>query len=265
MQRQRTRQQARQHSAQEEEAQYRLWYWPGIPGRGEYVRLAFEASGTPYRDMAREENAGGVEEMLRLLDPMLGETPPLAPPFLQHNGLVIGQTANILLYLGSRLGLSPQDEARGLWTHQLQLTITDLVAEIHDTHHPLSGNLYYEDQQPEARKRAADFLAERLPKFLGYFEEILEHRAMRAEDDAAPLWIAGPFTYVDLSLFQTLSGLQYAFPRAMKAMRDSIPHLQTLQEAVRQLPRIADYLASPRRLAFNEQGIFRHYPELDRA
>jgi glutathione S-transferase len=262
--------------------EYELYYWPEIPGRGEFVRLALEDAGVPYSDVARESGKGkGELAMLRMLDSDTLATPPFAPPFLKHGDLVIGQTANILLYLGGRLGLSPRDEAGGLWTHQLQLTITDFVAEIHDTHHPVSGSLYYEDQKEEAALRAADFVDSRLPKFLGYFEGILARKQGtagagagtrgKAGDSAAKVnvgtvgivGIVGPFTYVDLSLFHVMAGLQYAFPRSMKRIAPSVPHLLALEKAVRQRPNIAAYLASPRRMPFNQQGIFRHYPELD--
>ncbi|MDB5824355.1 MAG: glutathione S-transferase [Herminiimonas sp.] len=251
---------------------YELYYWPEIPGRGEFVRLAFEDAGVPYVDMAREKGRGkGEQAMLRMLGS--GDrlaTPPFAPPFLKHGDLVIGQTANILLYLGGRLGLAPRDEAGGLWTHQLQLTIADFIVEIHDAHHPLSGALYYEDQKAEAARRAADFVDSRLPKFLGYFEGILARAHVTAgagtrgqAGDRARQGIVGPFTHVDLSLFHVMAGLQYAFPSSMNRMAPSLPHLLTLEKAVRQRPNIAAYLASPRRLPFNQQGIFRHYPELD--
>lgn len=253
--------------------EYELYYWPEIPGRGEFVRLAFEDAGVPYVDMAREIGKGsgkGEQAMLRMLDSDALATPPFAPPFLKHGDLVIGQTANILLYLGGRLGLSPRDEAGGLWTHQLQLTIADFIVEIHDTHHPVSGSLYYEDQEAEAALRAADFIDSRLPKFLGYFEGILARvqgaagAGIRGKAGArASQGIVGPFTYVDLSLFHVMAGLQYAFPRSMKRIAPSLPHLLALEKAVRQRPNIAAYLASPRRLPFNQQGIFRHYPELD--
>lgn len=250
-------------------AVYELYYWPGIPGRGEFVRLAFEDAGVPYIDMARDTGRGkGEQAMLRMLDSDALATPSFAPPFLKHGDLVIGQTANILLYLGRRLGLSPQDEATGLWTHQLQLTIADLIVEIHDTHHPVSGSQYYEVQKGEAARRSADFIDSRLPKFLGYFESVLSrrrggHRGEGYITEGGNRGIAGPFTYVDLSLFHVMEGLQYAFPNAMSSRARDFPHLAALQEAVRKRPNIAAYLASPRRLAFNEQGIFRHYPELD--
>ena len=37
---------------------YELLYWPGIPGRGEFIRLAFEAAGVSYKDTANESEDG---------------------------------------------------------------------------------------------------------------------------------------------------------------------------------------------------------------
>jgi glutathione S-transferase len=239
---------------------YELYYWPSIPGRGEFVRLALEDAGVAYRDVAREaeRRGGGSAALLRLLEGRTLERPPFAPPFLKAGRLVIGQTANILLYLGGRHGLAPAGESGRLWTHQLQLTIADLVQEIHDTHHPISSNLYYEDQRPEARRRTADFLAERAPKFLGYFEQVL------ARNPSGDRYLVGArSSYVDLSLFQVLEGLRYAFPRAMARLEKEHPRVMALRDRVAARPRIAAYLASARRLPFGEQGIFRHYDELD--
>ena len=234
---------------------YELYYWPGIQGRGEFIRLALEEAGADYVDVAR--NDGGEDAMLALLDGERVARPPFAPPFLKAGRRLIGQTSNILLYLGAPLRLAPPDEAGRLWTHQLQLTIADLVAEVHDTHHPIASSLYYEDQRTEAKRRAADLRERRLPKFLGYFERVLAHNARGG-------WLAGTrFTYADLSLFQLVEGLRYAFPRAMSALEPTLPRLVRLHDRVRERPRIAAYLASPRRVPFNEQGIFRRYRELD--
>ena len=232
---------------------YELYYWPGIQGRGEYVRLALEEAGAEYADVARSER--GMSAMMRMMQAQSG-TPPFAPPFLKAGKLVIGQTANILFYLGSRHGLAPKAEAGQLWVHQLQLTITDLVTEVHDTHHPLGSSLYYEDQRAAAKKRTAEFWKERVPKFTGYFEELLK--------GSGGTWVTGRrLTYVDLSLFQIVDGLRYAFPRRMKAFERRIPGLVGLHDRVAARPRIKAYLASERRIAFNEDGIFRHYKELD--
>ena len=239
---------------------YELYYWPTIQGRGEFVRLALEEAGAPYVDVARgsKREGAGVAAMLRLLNGKTVERPPFAPPFLRAGKLIIGQTANILLFLGDRLGLAPRTEAGRLWAYQLQLTISDLVTEVHDTHHPIAGSLYYEDQRVEARRRAADFLTTRAPKFLGYFERVLER------NPAGDAHLAGArVSYPDLSLFQVVAGLRYAFPRAMTRLERVVPRVVALHNRVAERPRIAAYLASPRRLAFSEEGIFRHYDELD--
>jgi glutathione S-transferase len=231
---------------------YELYYWPTIQGRGEYIRLALEEVGATYRDVAREP--GGMAAMTKLLEAKAG-TPPFAPPFLRAGKLVLAQVANILFYLGGRHGLVPKAEAAQFWVHQLQLTITDFVVEIHDTHHPLGPSMYYEDQRAPAKKRTADFWNERVPKYLGYFERILA--------DNGPYVTGRKLSYVDLSLFQIVEGLRYAFPNRMQAFERKIPGLIALHDRVAARPHIAAYLASERRIAFNEDGIFRHYKALD--
>jgi glutathione S-transferase len=240
---------------------YELYYWPGIQGRGEFVRLALEDASADYVDVALvpEEQGGGVPAMARFLDGEDIERPPFAPPFLRAGRRLIGQTANILLYLGSRLDLAPRDAAGGLWTHQLQLTIADLVTEIHDTHHPLGPDLYYEQQKAAAKRRSNEFLTHRLPKFLGYFERVAQRNPARGSG-----MVGARITYADLSMAQVIAGLGYAFPaRAAQALAEC-PRLRRLHDEVFARPRIAHYLASGRRLAFNNDDIFRHYPELDR-
>ncbi len=235
---------------------YELYYWPGIQGRGEFVRLALEEAGADYIDVARGK--GGMAKMERMLDSGRVKHPPFAPPFLKSGDLIVSQTANILLYLGGRHGLAPKNEAGRLWVHQLQLTIADLVAEAHDVHHPIAGSLYYEDQKREAKRAGDHFTAERIPKFLPYFESVLARGGPRAP------WLAGArLSYADLSLFQAVEGLRYAFPRAMKRLEKKLPRTIQLRDRVAARPRVASYLASERRLPFNESGIFRHYPELD--
>lgn len=232
---------------------YELYYWTGIQGRGEFVRLALEDGGADYRDVAREKGDAVMMPFLR------GEQPgarPFAPPFLRVGRQVIAQTANILAFLAPRLGLVPASAANQCYAMQLQLTISDIVAEVHDTHHPLSSALYYEDQRPAARKRAAAFRTERIPKYLDYFEQVVA-----ANDGCHAL--GRRHSYVDLSLFQLMAGLDYAFPTAMKRRARRWPHLGALSERVADRPRVAAYLASERRLPFNESGIFRHYAELD--
>ena len=229
---------------------YELFYWPGIQGRGEFVRLALEEAGEEYADVAR--GPGGVDAMMAALKE--GPRPSFAPPFLRIGGMTIGQTSTILMVLGERHGLAPQDTAGRLWTHQLQLTIADLVNEAHDTHHPVGNALYYEDQQEEARRRAAEFTSARIPKFFNYFGHVL------GEKDYL---LGAELTYADLSLFQVLEGLGYAFPKAGARALAQHPNLAALRRRVAERPRIAAYLASPRRIPFNEEGIFRRYPELD--
>ncbi|HEU6441108.1 MAG TPA: glutathione S-transferase [Microvirga sp.] len=233
---------------------YELYYWPTIQGRGEFVRLALEEAGADYIDAARESE--GVAVMMRMMDH--AEHPPFAPPFLKDGETIVAQTAAILLYLGARHDLAPKDPAGGLWTHQIQLTIADFVAEAHDTHHPVAVSLYYEDQKAEALRRSAEFRQNRIPKFLNWFETIL------ARNPSGEAHLVGRrITYADLSLFQVVEGLSYAFPKAMKRALEDLPRVAALHEAVAQRPRIRAYLASPRRIPFNEEGIFRRYPELD--
>lgn len=233
---------------------YELYYWPDIQGRGEFVRLALEDAGADYVDVARRPR--GMAKMMRFLESRAVKRPPFAPPFLKAGKLVVAQTANILLYLGPRLRLAPKDEASRLWAHQLQLTIADWVAEIHDTHHPIASSLYYEDQKREAKRRAENFRNERLPKFMNYFEQALKR-------NGSQYLVGKTVSYVDLSIFQMIEGLRYAFPRAMAKRERKLPRLVALRDSIAARPRLAAYLASERRLPFNRQGIFRNYPELD--
>ena len=235
---------------------YELYYWSSIQGRGEFVRLALEEGGADYVDVARQP--GGEAEMVRLLNGEEVARPSFAPPFLKAGPLLIGQTANILLYLGGQHGLAPTAEAGRLWAHQLQLTIADFVDEAHDTHHPIASSLYYEDQRNEALARAADFRRSRMPKYLGYFERVLAHNNSRGGH-----LVGARLSYPDLSLYQTVAGLRYAFPRAMAGLEPNYPRVVALHNWVAARPRIAIYLASDRRIPFNQHGIFRHYPELD--
>lgn len=239
-------------------APYRLYYWPGIQGRGELVRLALEEAGAPYVDVGRlpASRGGGVAALQALLDGRGPGLLPFAPPVLVHGDLAIAQTANILRWLAPRHRLIAASERARTEAHQLQLTVTDLVAESHDVHHPIAVSLYYEDQKPAARRRAASFTRERIPKFLGYFERVIERGRGR--------WALGrSFSYVDLSLFQVMEGLTYAFPRTLRRLAPKLPRLRALRDLVAARPRVAAYLASDRRVPFNEHGIFRHYAELD--
>jgi glutathione S-transferase len=236
---------------------YELYYWPTIQGRGEFVRLALEEAGADYIDVARRPGQRGVPSLTKLMDDKRSKRPPYAPPFIKAGKLVIAQTANILLYLGPRLGLAPRDEAGRLWAHQLQLTISDLVVEIHDSHHPVTTYLYYEEQRPAAKRRTADFWRYRVPKILGYFERVL------ARSDG-PHVLGRRLCYVDLSLFQIIEGLRYAFPKRMQRFEKKVPRLVALHDRVAKRPRIAAYLASKRRIPFSQWGIYRYFKELDR-
>ena len=236
---------------------YELYYQPSIQGRGEFVRLPLEDAGADYVDVARDPNFGRPGIMKFLEDPSL-EHPPYAPPFLKAGKLLISQTANILQFLAPRLGLVPKSEASRLWAHQLQLTVADWLYEQGQTHHPIANVLYYEEQKDEAKKRAAHYIANRIPKFLDYFERILKMNGKGGD-----FVLGKKVCYVDLSLFQMIEGTRYAFPKTMDRLEEQHPRLLTLHDRVMARPRIAAYLSSPRRLAFNEQGIFRHYPELE--
>jgi glutathione S-transferase len=240
------------------EASYELYYWPTIQGRGEFIRLLFEDAGAAYRDVARlpESEGGGVKALLRVLRGEVGGLRPLAPPVVKAGDEVIAQVACVLHALAPRVGLAPKDEAGRTRALQLQLTLADLVAEAHNTHHPVATGLYYEDQKTEAVRYTAAFLNERVPKFLKYFEDVLRR-------NGGEVMVGDAVSYVDLSMFQVLVGLEYAFPKAFARVSKDVPLLMGLRDRVAARPRIAAYLASPRRLAFNEQGIFRHYPELD--
>lgn len=236
---------------------YELFYWPGLPGRGEFIRLALEDAGAPYVDVARE--AGGMPKLLAMLKNQSAAFVPFAPPFLRDGDLVISHVANILQHLGPKLGLAPDDEAGRLAAHAYQLSITDFVKEVHDTHHPIASGLYYEDQKAEAKAYAKAFLDERVPKFMGYFEAALARNPV----GSAQL-VGSRIGTVDLSLFQIVEGMKYAFPRAMKGFDERFPKIAHLGATVRKRERLARYLESARRIPFNETGIFRHYPELDR-
>ena len=235
---------------------YELHYWPTIQGRGEFVRLALEAAGVPYVDVAR--GADGMAAMQRVLHDATLAHPPFAPPFLRDGALWIGQTAAILHHLGPALKLVARNEQARVWTQQIQLTVADMVTDAHDTHHPVGHDLHYEDQKPEALRRAKEFCATRMPKYLRWFESILQRNPAGARH-----LVGGKLSYADLSLFQLVEGLRYAFPIAAQRVLGEMPHIVRLHGRVAALPKVAAYLRSERRIAFNEQGIFRRYPELD--
>lgn len=240
---------------------YRLYYWSSIQGRGEFIRLALEEAGAPYLDMARlpEEKGGGDAAILQFTEGRRVGLRPFAAPFLVVGRTVLAQVANILSFLGPRLGLVPRDAVGRAAVNQIQLTIADFVSEVHDTHHPLAGSLYYEDQKPAARRRAELFRQERLPKFLSYFESLLAHNGRKK----AQHLVDGRLTYADLSLFQVMTGLSYAFPNALGRLLPQLPRVCALRDQVAARPRIAAYLISDRRLPNNQDDIFRRYPELD--
>ncbi len=244
---------------------YELHYWPGIQGRGEFVRLALEAAGAPYIDVARgpEEAGQGLPAMNHFLEDNTVLRPPFACPFLKDGKLVVAQSAAILHYLGPRLAMVGRSEGDRLWTHQIQLTIADMVAEAHDTHHPVGSSLYYEDQKKEAKRKAEDFRKQRIPKFFAWFEAVLARNA-KNHSRKTPHLVGGRLSYADTSLFQLVDGLLYAFPKAAKRNLKKAPHVAALHEGVPlHNKRLAVYLASERRIPFNEEGIFRKYPELD--
>jgi glutathione S-transferase len=234
---------------------YELYYWPTIQGRGEFIRLALEETGADYIDVARKGKSG-MAAMMKLIEGKGVAHPPFAPPFLKAGKLVVAQTANILFYLGPHLNLAPRDEAGRLWAHQLQLTLSDIVVEIHDTHHPVSGWLYFEEQRPAAQRRSKDFWRYRVPKFLGYFERVLQK-------NGGQYLIGRRLSYVDLSLFQIVEGLRYAFPKHMKRFEKKVPGVIALHDRVANRPRIKAYLASKRRIPFSQWGIYRYFKELD--
>lgn len=233
---------------------YDLWYWPSIQGRGEFVRLALEAAGVDYRDRAREEGADALVADMNAREGIR----PFAPPYLVDGEVAIAQTAQILSWLGQHHGFGAADETTKLRLEMLQWTVSDFTAEIHNVHHPIAGDLYYSDQKDAAKQAARSFREERIPKFLTYFED-----ALSAND--GPFVLGEAWCHVDTSLFQIVEGLRYAFPERMKAVEGDYPHLITCRDAVADLDGIACYLASDRRIAFNEDGIFRQYPELDAA
>ena len=239
---------------------YELYYWPYIQGRGEFVRLALEEAGADYNDVARgkEQDGEGIPALLAIMNSKEDERPPFAPPFLKAGKLVIAQTTNILLYLGEKEGLAPASAAGRAWANEIQLNIADFIVEAHDTHHPIAKSLYYEDQKLESKRRAELFIKERIPKFLGWYEKLIERNSSKKG------WLIGAkLSYPDLSLFQVVEGLRYALPNAMKSAEKTFPRVIELRDKVAARPNLKVYLASPRRIPFNEKGIFRRYPELD--
>ena len=237
---------------------YELHYWPTIQGRGEFVRLALEAAGAPYVDVARGAEGQGLATSQKLMQDRKQIHPPFAMPFIKDGEVLVGQTAAILQYLAPELKLVARSEQARVWTHQIQLTIADMVVEAHDTHHPVGIGAYYEDQKPEALRRATEFCRDRLPRFIQWFEAIVARNPAGQRH-----LVGGKLSYADLSLFQLVEGLRYAFPKASATVLARAPNVTRLHDRVASLPRVAAYLRSDRRIAFSTDGIFRHYPELD--
>lgn len=252
---------------------YELLYWPGIPGRGEFIRLAFEAAGVSYKDPANEPDGPGAKVVASLIskDDLGGDgNPPVfAPPALKVPGegkdgapLLIYQTPAILSYLGDKLGLAGEDEVDKMTVLSHTLTALDLNNETHDTHHPVAVAQYYEDQKDEALKKATDFRENRIPKFFSFFERVL--KANEAQGQVKFL-VGNKLTYADTTLWHVLSGLKFAYPNELKAREKDYPLLLgSFYESVAQTKGVKEYLESERRLPFS-MGIFRHYPELDRS
>lgn len=240
---------------------YELHYWPMIQGRGEFIRLALEAAGAPYTDVARlaKGKGGGREKLFKRLSSKQIAQTPFAPPFLVNGKTVISHTANILMYLGGRHGLAPTSDAGKYWANSLQLTVTDFVLEIHDTHHPLGGALYYEEQKKEAQRYTKLFWTIRAPKHFDYFEGVLKDNKSKGD-----FLIGGKLTYPDLSLFQVIEGLRYAGPENMKRLEKKYPRCIAVRDHVAGVKKVASYLDSDRRIPFNPMGIFRYYKELDK-
>jgi glutathione S-transferase len=233
---------------------YDFWYWSTIPGRGEFVRLTLEACGIPYRDRARIDGDEALMADMERHD----AGPAFAPPYLVTDGRTVAQTANILFYLSERHECGPTGMKPRYWLAQVQLTIMDMAAEAHDVHHPVGPDLYHEQQQAESLRAAHGFRQQRIPKYLTYFE-----RALAA--DPGDWLTTGRWSYADLSLFHLIAGLRYAFPLRMTTLMPSFPRLADLHDRVVALPELRDYLGSDRRLAFTNEDVFRHYPELDAA
>ncbi len=234
------------------------FYWPGIQGRGEFVRLGLEDAGADFVDVVRSRKRG-LDEMILIAAGEAEGALPFAPPFVRVGGVVVSQTANVLQFLGPGLGLAPRAMPLRAELNQIQLTLCDFVDEIHDTHHPIAGGLYYDDQKGPAKRRSRDFVAERMPKYLTWLEHVLQRNR-----SSGGKWLVGrDCSYADLSLFQIVAGLRYAFPHAMAEVEADLPLVVAVHDRVRERPRIAAYLRSKRRIPFNEMGVFRHYPELD--
>lgn len=201
---------------------YELYYWPTIQGRGEFVRLAFEAAGADYVDVSRQDDGAAMTALMKD-----AATPSFAPPFVRLGGRTIGQVAAILAWLGPQLGLSPDGDSDRAWLNQIQLTLADLVAEAHDTHHPVDLMAYYDDQKPEAARRAEGFRTARIAKFLTWAETVLTRNPHGADG-----MVGDRLTYADLSLFQVVEGLTYAFPKAAGRVLATTPKVVAVRDRV---------------------------------
>ncbi|KAL1639271.1 hypothetical protein SLS58_008113 [Diplodia intermedia] len=252
---------------------YELLYHPGIPGRGEYIRLVLEAAGTPYSEPAREKGKAGYDAVLATCSPSStgdadGNPPVFAPPALRVPGagrdgkaLVIAQTPNIIQYLAPKVGLAPADEADALHASQIMLTALDLSNETHDSHHPIAVSLYYEDQKDAAKQRAKDFRENRIPKFFSYFERSLKGNE---ESGGGKYLVGDKLTHADTTVWQVIDGLLFAFPKELEARKEEFPLIfGKFYPGIKEEKGLKEYLASDRRLKYS-QGLYRHYPELDR-
>ncbi|MEF2072154.1 glutathione S-transferase family protein [Consotaella aegiceratis] len=239
---------------------FELYYWPGIPGRGEYPRLVLEAAEAPYREMVQlsSKEGGGMSAMSAFLDGGAGDYVPFAPPFLKDGDVVVSQSGVIAAYLGEKLGPAPQSEPDRVFARSVAVTTADLATEAHDVHHPVGSGRYYEEQKPEALRQAEEFRSERMPKFLGWYETLIGHNST-----GSGFLVGDRMTYADLGLFHSVEGLRYAFPRRMATLEGHYPKVLALCAKVAAQPAVKHYLDSDRRQPFNENGIFRHYPELD--
>lgn len=231
---------------------YALYYWPVLPGRGEIIRMLLEDAGAAYRDVGREEGFGVIVSARK---GELGGARPFAPPILQHGELVLSQSSVIARYIAERHGLAPSDHRGRFLAEQHFLGWSDVMVEVHDTHHPIALGLHYEDQRDAAKERTRHFLADRLGTWLQHFEHIVTQ--------GGGVHVGETITYPDFMARFVLRGIEYAFPRAFSEHRERIPSLLALRDRVEARPQLAAYLASDRAMAFNEHGIFRHYPELE--
>ncbi len=240
---------------------YELYYHASIQGRGEFVRLALEEGGASYTDIGRQlaEQGGGQQAVLAMMGDAGGDRPPFAPPILKDGDYLVSHTANILMYVGNHIGLAPADEQQRHWLHGLQLTITDFIKDVHDTHHPLSNALFYEEQKDEAAAANEKFHELRVPKYFGYFEIVI------ARNSSASGWLVGDaLSYGDTSIYHLVEGMNYAWPKRWASVAGNYPGMCQIRNRVAARPNIQSYLASERRIPFNTNGVFRHYPELDR-